>query len=103
MGDIAHFEEALRVNVVAPLALTQALLPRLVAGGGRVLHLGTSVAHRPQQGTATYGVTKAAFHRLYQQLNAEGLGVPVASLSPGLVDTEGVRDHVQKARRLELP
>ena len=30
-----------------------------------------------------YGVTKAAFHRLYQQLNAEDLGVPVASLSPG--------------------
>eukprot|EP00933_Yihiella_yeosuensis_P061500 TRINITY_DN64322_c0_g1_i1.p1 TRINITY_DN64322_c0_g1~~TRINITY_DN64322_c0_g1_i1.p1 ORF type:complete len:257 (-),score=49.18 TRINITY_DN64322_c0_g1_i1:60-830(-) len=101
--DIAHFEEALRVNVVAPLALTQALVQQMVKGSGRVLHLGTSVAHNPQPGTATYGVTKAAFHRLYQQLNAEGIGVPVGSLSPGLVDTEGVRDHVQKARNLDLP
>ena len=42
---------------------------------------------------AADGVTKMALHRLYRQLNAEGL-VPVGSLSPGLVDTEGVRDHV---------
>lgn len=101
--DISHFEEALRVNVVAPLALFQALLPRLRAGGGRVLHLGTSVAHAPQRGTATYGVTKACFHRLFLQLNAENTGVAVGSLSPGLVDTEGVRDHVAKARALALP
>lgn len=100
--DIEHFEESLRVNVVAPLALMQALLPAL-QGGGRVLHLGTSVAHRPQRGTATYGITKMAFHRLYEQMNAEGAGVPVASLSPGMVDTEGVRDHVDKARALGLP
>lgn len=101
--DIAHFEESLRVNVVAPLALTQAFLPSLQRGSGRVLHLGTSVAFQPQRGTATYGVTKAAFHRLYQQLNAEDLGVPVGSLSPGMVDTEGVRDHVAKARAQSLP
>ena len=101
--DISHFEESLRVNVVAPLALTQAFLPSLLRGGGRVLHLGTSVAFCPQRGTATYGITKAAFHRLYQQLNAEDLGVPVGSLSPGMVDTEGVRDHVAKARAQSLP
>lgn len=101
--NIEHFETALRVNVVAPLALAQSLLPRLREGRGRILHLGTSVAFRPQRGTATYGITKMAFHRLYQQLNAEGTGVPVASLSPGMVDTEGVRDHVTKARALSLP
>lgn len=100
--DIAHFEEALRVNVVAPLALSQAFLPGLERGNGRILHLGTSVAFNPQRGTATYGVTKMAFHRLYQQLNAEG-AVPVGSLSPGMVDTPGVRDHVNKARALALP
>jgi len=90
--DVTHFEHALRVNVVAPLALTQTFLPHLRRGHGRILHLGTSVAFHPQHGTATYGITKMAFHRLYQQLNAEnGLGVPVGSLSPGMVDTEGVR------------
>ena len=100
--DVAHFEDALRVNVVAPLALSQAFLPGLERANGRILHLGTSVAFNPQEGTATYGVTKLAFHRLYQQLNAEGI-VPVGSLSPGMVDTEGVRDHVSKARAHALP
>jgi NAD(P)-dependent dehydrogenase (short-subunit alcohol dehydrogenase family) len=101
--NIQHFEEALRVNVVAPLALSQAFLPRLQRGSGRILHLGTSVAFNPQRGTATYGVTKMAFHRLYEQMNAEGMGVPVGSLSPGMVDTPGVRDHVTKARAHGLP
>jgi len=99
-----HFEHALRVNVVAPMALTQAFLPALRrAGNGKVMHLGTSVAFRPQEGTLTYGVTKMAFHRLYQQINAEKIGVACGSLSPGMVDTEGVIDHVQKARACNLP
>ena len=79
----------MKVNVVAPMALTQAFLPALRAGSGRIMHLGTSVAFRPQEGTLTYGVTKMAFHRLYQQINAEPIGVPCGSLSPGMVDTEG--------------
>ena len=102
--DLAHLEHALQVNLIAPLALTQALLPALVRGKGRILHLGTSVAHNPQEGSLTYGVTKMAFHRLYRQINAEpGLGVPCGSLSPGMVDTEGVVDHVAKARAVGLP
>jgi short-subunit dehydrogenase len=99
--DPTHLEYALQVNVVAPLALVQGFLPNLKLGNGRVLHLGTSVAHQPQKGTLTYGVTKMAFHRLYQQLNCEG--IVCGSLSPGLVDTEGVRDHVAKARACQLP
>ena len=72
------------------MALTQAFLPALRrAGNGKVMHLGTSVAFRPQEGTLTYGVTKMAFHRLYQQINAEKVGVACGSLSPGMVNTEG--------------
>ena len=109
--DIGHLEYAFKVNVSGPLALVQLLLPFLkpkceaataTAVRSRILHLGTSVAHRPQKGTLTYGVTKMAFHRLYQQLNAEG-DVVCGSFSPGLVDTEGVRDHVHKARNCNLP
>lgn len=121
----SYLEYAFRVNVVAPLALVQALRQNLrTNGGGRVLHLGTSIAHRPQKGTLTYGVTKMAFHRLYQQLNMDeskndadrtiddkdkdgrehGNGkIVCGSISPGLVDSEGVRDHVEKARSCNLP
>ena len=59
---LSHLELALRVNVVAPLALTQDLLPALRLGAGRILHLGTSVAHQPQEGSLTYGVTKGELH-----------------------------------------
>merc|ERR1719273_46839 len=101
---LSHLELALRVNLVAPLALTQDLLPALRLGAGRILHLGTSVAHQPQEGSLTYGVTKMAFHRLYQQINAEpGLGVVCGSLSPGMLDTPGLQDHLSKARALDLP
>ena len=40
---------------------------------------------------------------LYEQINAEQLGIVCGSLSPGMVDTEGVRDHVDKARACALP
>jgi benzil reductase ((S)-benzoin forming) len=106
--DVDAFRYSLEVNVVAPLALTQALLPRLSAagsGGGRVLHLGTGVAHMVQPGTGTYGISKLAFHRLYQQLSVDlqGAGVWVGSARPGVVATEGMIDHVAKANRLGLP
>mmetsp|Transcript_33053 Transcript_33053/g.37121 ORF Transcript_33053/g.37121 Transcript_33053/m.37121 type:complete len:251 (-) Transcript_33053:71-823(-) len=105
--DPAHLEYALQVNVVAPLALVQLLRRNLLhkgdgGRGGRVLHLGTSVAHSPQKGTLTYGITKKAFHRLYEQLNVEE-GIVCGSISPGLVDTEGVQDHITKARLCNLP
>ena len=100
--DPKHLEYAFQVNVVAPMALVQLFRRNLEANGqqkGRVLHLGTSVAHRPQPGTLTYGVTKMAFHRLYEQLNLEG--VVCGSLSPFLVDAEVLRDHVAKARSFD--
>ena len=101
------WEEAFAVNVTAPMFLTQAMLPQLEAATGRVLHLGTSVSFRPQLGTGLYGITKLAFHRSFEQWNADlrsaGSCVRVGSLSPGLVDTEGVRAHVTKARARALP
>jgi len=102
---LEHWEYAMRTNVTAPLFLAQAMLAPLKRGHGRILHLGTGVAFRPQYGTATYGVTKAAFFRLYQQLNADlaDFGIVAGSLSPGVVDTEGVREHITKARAQNLP
>ena len=61
---------------------------------GSVAHKGTGSTNGPNR----YGITKAAFHRLYQQLNAEDMGIPVASLSPGQKerDGKGVMKHHQK-------
>mmetsp|Transcript_14851 Transcript_14851/g.33821 ORF Transcript_14851/g.33821 Transcript_14851/m.33821 type:complete len:288 (-) Transcript_14851:8-871(-) len=103
--DVAHFLEAMAVNVAAPLALVQELLPSLRrAHRPMIVHLGTSVSDWPQVGTTTYGVTKAAFKRLGQQLQVELSGVvDVALITPGVVDTEGLREHVSKAHAAFLP
>merc|ERR1740129_516159 len=107
LADITRsdFEYAMAVNVTAPLFLTQRLLPRLKASQGRILHLGTGVAFNAQVGTTTYGVTKMAFYRLYQQLKVEleGSGVHVGSVSPGVIDTEGLREHIRLAAHQKLP
>ncbi len=101
---------ALDVNVIAPLALTQALLPMLREGApGRVLLLGAGIADKPQPGTGAYGISKAATARLMRQMTTDfdhegDPDAPSAALfQPGLVDTEGLRDHVDSASRCGLP
>lgn len=100
----SDFELALAVNVTAPLFLTQGFLPRL-KGHGRILHLGTGVAFRAQLGTSTYGVSKMAFHRLYDQLKVElpDHGVQIANIMVGIVDTEGLWEHYELAKAADLP
>jgi len=118
-----HFSYAMDVNVTAPLILTQGFVVRMketheymkteepsarrFPHGPRILHLGTNVAFQPQLGTATYGVTKMAFHRLYLQLKEELKvdfpGVCVGSASPGVVDTEGLHQHIELATNATLP
>jgi len=99
------FEYAMAVNVTAPLFLTQRLMTRLCASKGRILHLGTGVAFNPQVGTTSYGVSKMAFHRLYEQLKVElaGAGVAVGSVSPGMIHTEGLTEHRRLAANEQLP
>lgn len=109
IGEIKRedFEYAIAVNVTAPLMMTQRLLPRLklAKGQGRILHIGTNIAFTAQTGTATYGITKMAFHRLYQQLKVDlvGTGVNIGSVHPGVVDTEGLWEHAKLAKAADLP
>ena len=115
---LAAFEESLATNVTAPLFLTQRLLARLEPTGSdpspmpapaRILHVTTSIAHKAQLGATCYGVSKAAFNRLTAQLQLELRGpgpvpaIAVGSASPGVVDTEGLREHIRLAEQRGLP
>ena len=98
------------MNVTAPLALTQAFLPLLRrAAPARVLLVGAGIADRAQPGTGIYGITKKALARLFEQMvtdfEHEGpADLPaVALFQPGLVDTEGLRDHIAAAEACDLP
>lgn len=108
--DPVELERAFAVNVTAPLALTQAFLPSLRrAAPARILLVGAGIADRAQPGTGIYGITKKAMARLFDQMIADfaheaGVDVPaVALFQPGLVDTEGIRDHVAAAKACGLP
>jgi len=102
-------ETALAVNVTAPLALTQGLLPLLRAAlPSRVLMVGAGVADHAQPGTGSYGISKKALTRLFEQMQVDfahsATREPdIALFQPGLVDTPGIRMHLEAARRCGLP
>ena len=104
---LAH---AFAVNVTAPLALSQLFMPALIeAAPARIMFVGAGIADRPQPGTGIYGITKKALARLFDQMLTDFAheGNPdspdVAMFQPGMVDTEGLREHVAAARDCGLP
>jgi NAD(P)-dependent dehydrogenase (short-subunit alcohol dehydrogenase family) len=88
----ADLRLAFEVNVVAPAALTAAVLPGMLdAGWGRVVNISSGIAAYPAgmvRGNA-YATTKAALEAHTVNLAAElkGPGVTVNAYRPGGVDT----------------
>src|SRR3954467_1496239 len=79
----AAFEHILRVNVVAPLALTQRLLPALRSAGGRVLDISSDAAVEAYAGWGGYGASKAALDQLTAVLAAEEPELRLYAVDPG--------------------
>lgn len=80
---VAGLRSALEVNVVAPLALVQAALPALRAGGGRVLNVSSDAAVEAYQDWGGYGASKAALDQLSAVLAVEEPGLRVWWVDPG--------------------
>jgi 3-oxoacyl-[acyl-carrier protein] reductase len=85
--------QVVETNVRGVHLLDAAVLPGMVSRGrGRVLHVGSGMAHRPRPdgGWSAYSVSKAALARLTDSTaNAlAGTGVVVLEASPGLVRTD---------------
>jgi len=83
---------AFEVNVIAPAALTAAVLPGMLeAGWGRVVNVSSAIAARPASMVRfnAYAATKAALEAHTVNLAAElnGTGVTVNVYRPGGVDT----------------
>jgi NAD(P)-dependent dehydrogenase (short-subunit alcohol dehydrogenase family) len=87
-------EELRRVyeaNVLAPLALVQAALPRL-APTAAIVNLSSDAAVEPYDGWGGYGSSKAALDQLSAILAAEHPGLRVYAADPGDMRTQMHQD-----------
>jgi NAD(P)-dependent dehydrogenase (short-subunit alcohol dehydrogenase family) len=80
--------DAFEVNVIAPVALTQLLLPLLrdsaaQGGGGAVLNVTSDAAVEAYAGWGGYGATKAALEQASSVLAAEEPAIRVWWVDPG--------------------
>jgi NAD(P)-dependent dehydrogenase (short-subunit alcohol dehydrogenase family) len=74
--------EVYRVNVTAPLALTQLALPRLTDGAA-ILNITSDAAVEPYEGWGGYGSAKAALDQLSAILAAEHPALRIYAVDPG--------------------
>jgi len=86
---LEDFEEQFRINVLAPFAITKALLPLLESARGQVVFVNSSVVFYPGTATAPYAATKHALKGFADHLRQEvnQLGIRVLSVFPGRTAT----------------
>ena len=84
LGELRRVYE---INVVAPLALVQEALPRLVPGA-RIVNVTSDAAVEPYEGWGGYGSSKAALEQLGAILAAERPGLRVYTVDPGDMRTQ---------------
>jgi NAD(P)-dependent dehydrogenase (short-subunit alcohol dehydrogenase family) len=81
-----ELEHVYRVNAIAPLALMQAVLPRL-AEGARIVNVTSDAAVEPYEGWGGYGSSKAALEQLAAVFAAEQPALRVYAVDPGDMNT----------------
>lgn len=89
--DPARLATEISVDVAAPVQLTAAFLPDIIAAGsGFVINVASMAAYSPTPRMAVYGAAKAFVLSFTESLWAElrGTGVTVFALSPGATSTE---------------
>lgn len=95
-----------RINAVAPLHLTQLVLPGMKErGSGVVINISSDAGVNAYPGWGGYGASKAALEHLSRTLAAEleGSGVRVAVVDPGNMNTQMHRDAENGADLSHLP
>ena len=88
--DWDRIEAVIDTNVTGLVALTRALLPRLIERNGQIINLSSVAATYPYKGGAVYAGTKAFVRQFSLDLRSDlaGTGVRVTSVEPGMAETE---------------
>ena len=88
--DWNRIETVIDTNITGLVALTRALLPKLVERKGQIINLSSVAATYPYKGGAVYAGTKAFVRQFSLDLRGDlaGTGVRVTSVEPGMAETE---------------
>lgn len=90
-GDLAAAEATVTTNLLGPIRLVHAFLPRLAGKpGAAIVNVSSGLAFVPMVRTPTYSATKAAIHSYTLSLREQvrKMGVEVIELAPPAVQTE---------------
>ncbi len=99
---IDELERVFQVNVIAPLAMIQNLLPELTAVNGSIVNVTSDAGTEPYEGWGGYGSSKAALDQFSAILAAEQPSLGVYAFDPGDMRTvmhqeafpgEDISDH----------
>jgi len=82
-ADLDELRRVYEVDVVAPIALTQALLPELTTASGVLLNISSDAAVEAYEGWGGYGSAKAALDHATAVLAAEHPSLAVYAVDPG--------------------
>jgi NAD(P)-dependent dehydrogenase (short-subunit alcohol dehydrogenase family) len=95
--------ETFEVNVLAPIALTQLVLPQLRSHGGAVVNISSDAAVTPYEGWGGYSASKAALDQASAILALEEPGIRVWSVDPGDLRTQMHQDAMPGEDISDLP
>ena len=88
--DPADWWRVFEVNVLGVYLCCRAVIPGMLErGAGRIVNVASGAAYLPGSESTAYSASKAAVHRFSETLanQLEPHGIPVFSISPGLVRT----------------
>ena len=89
-ADWQRVQQVIDTNITGLVALTRAVLPKLVERRGQIINLSSVAATYPYKGGAVYAGTKAFVRQFSLDLRCDlaGTGVRVTSVEPGMAETE---------------
>lgn len=90
-GNWADWEDMIDINIKGLLAVTEAVLPKMIERkSGHIINIGSIAGDQAYAKGAVYGASKAAVSLLTQgmRLDLNPFGIKVSELKAGMVETE---------------
>ena len=107
-----HLRGLVELNLMAPMRIAHQIVPELMRPNSdgavepsSIIALASQAAHHPRPGMSVYAAAKHGLYGLMRSLADEvrELGIRVAVISPGMVDTELLPSHPNLDRSKMIP